>query len=117
MNLMSGVIKMLHRYSVYISLIVNTIDFEKMKAVGKNIVIKLYNQQLLISNNVGLRYFFDKINDIKSEMLKIKNANQEYFKFFSVDISFDNQKLYPQKIIKDCCNYFLLFRLICIKEN
>ncbi|WPM06077.1 hypothetical protein QIA41_03170 [Borreliella sinica] len=28
---------------------------------------------------------------------KIKNANQEYFEFFSVDGSFVNQKLYPQK--------------------
>ncbi|WKC91526.2 hypothetical protein QIA17_01645 [Borreliella californiensis] len=55
-------------------MIINTIDVEKMKTVEKNI-IEFYNQGLLISSNVGLRYYFNKINDIKSKMpvVSIKN--------------------------------------------
>ncbi|WP_235633170.1 SIMPL domain-containing protein [Borreliella mayonii] len=93
-----------------------------MKKLEKNI-IEFYNQGLLISSNVGLRYYFNKINDIKSEMLadlirntelaalefekhfgsklnKIKNENQEYFKFFLVNRKFVNQKFYPQKMLR-----------------
>ncbi|SCW33266.1 hypothetical protein SAMN02983004_00628 [Borreliella japonica] len=124
---------------MYVYLIVNTIDVRKIKAVEKNI-IELYNQGLLIINDGDSRYYFYKINHINSEMLadsirnveltvlefakhfgfksgKIKNADQEYFEFFLVDKSFGNQKLLSSKKIKACCNYFLLFRLICIKGN
>ncbi|WP_184107345.1 hypothetical protein [Borreliella lanei] len=45
-----------------------------MKTLEKNI-IELYNQGLLISINVGLRYYFNKINDIKSEMLVVSIKN------------------------------------------
>ncbi|MBB6207936.1 hypothetical protein QIA23_01630 [Borreliella lanei] len=55
-------------------LIAKTIDVEKMKTLEKNI-IELYNQGLLISINVGLRYYFNKINDIKSEMLVVSIKN------------------------------------------
>ncbi|AJA90054.1 hypothetical protein OY14_01100 [Borreliella chilensis] len=112
----------LYRYSAYVSLTVNTRDLDKMKTAEKNI-IELYNRGLLISNNGGPRYYFDKINDIKPEMLaesirnaklaalefvkhsgsklgKIKNANQGYFEFLPVDRSLGDQELYPQKILR-----------------
>ncbi|WKC79633.1 SIMPL domain-containing protein [Borreliella tanukii] len=107
-----------------------------MKILKKNI-IELYDQVLLIGNNGGSIYCFDKINDIKSEMLanlirnaelaalefaryfglklgKIKNANQKYFEFFSVDRSFDNQKLYPKRILMIIAtiSYYLPFFII-----
>lgn len=42
---------------------------------------------------------FVKYSD--SKLSKVKNANQKYFNLF----------------FKDFCDYFLLFRLICIKGN
>lgn len=121
---------------MYFSLIVNKIDVEEMKIVKKNI-IKLYDQGLLVSNNGGLKYHFNKINGIRSEMLtnsirnaelavlefvkhsvsklgKIKNANRKYFEFFSFDRSFGNQKLYPQKILRMVAtiSYYLPFFII-----
>ncbi|AIJ29592.1 SIMPL domain-containing protein [Borreliella valaisiana] len=121
---------------MYVSLIANTIGVEKMKIVEKNIV-KLHDQGLLVSNNGGLKYYFNKINDVRSEMFtnsiinaklaalefvkhfvsklsKIKNANQKYFEFFSFDRSFGNQKLYPQRILRMVAtiSYYLPFFII-----
>ncbi|EEH32139.1 putative lipoprotein [Borreliella burgdorferi 29805] len=107
---------------MYIALIANTIDIEKMKTVEKNI-IEFYNQGLPISSNRDLRYYLNRINDTNFQILagsirnaelsaleftrhfgskldKIKNANQEYFKFFLVDIIFGNPKLYPKEILR-----------------
>ncbi|WNY65694.1 SIMPL domain-containing protein [Borreliella andersonii] len=109
-----------------------------MKTQEKTIV-EFYNQGLPISSTGDLRYL-NKINDINSRILsgsirnakllalefakhfsskldKIKNTNQKYFKFFLVDGNFGNHKLSPKRNIKDCFNYLLLIRLMCIKGN
>ncbi|WNY68448.1 hypothetical protein [Borreliella lusitaniae] len=51
-----------------------------MKTLGKNI-IEFYNQILLISNNGGSRYYFDKINDIKFKMLANSIFNADLISF------------------------------------
>ncbi|WPM06076.2 hypothetical protein QIA41_03165 [Borreliella sinica] len=42
---------------MYVSLVVNAVDVEKIKVVEKNIV-ELCNQGLLINNDGGSRYYF-----------------------------------------------------------
>ncbi|MBW6186672.1 SIMPL domain-containing protein [Borrelia miyamotoi] len=112
----------LYKYNAYISLSVYTKDINKMEQASKNI-INLYNKGILFTSNDGPSYYFDKINDVKPEMLadsiknalgaalefaknsgtvlgKIKTANQGYFKFLPVDRSLENHERYPKKILR-----------------
>ncbi|QMU99026.1 DUF541 domain-containing protein [Borrelia sp. A-FGy1] len=112
----------LYKYSAYVSLNVYTKDIDKMEQASNNI-IKLYNKGVLLTSNIGPNYYFDKINDVKPEMLadsvknaklaalefannsgatlgKIKNANQGYFEFLPVDRSLGNHELYSKKILR-----------------
>ncbi|UER67415.1 SIMPL domain-containing protein [Borrelia sp. BU AG58] len=112
----------LYKYNAYVSLNVYTRDVDKMEQAGNNI-IKLYNKGVLLTSNFGPSYYFDKINDIKPEMLadsvknaelaalefaknsgatlgKIKNANQGYFEFLPIDRSLGSHELYSRKILR-----------------
>ncbi|AYE36111.1 SIMPL domain-containing protein [Borrelia turcica IST7] len=111
-----------YKYSAYASLNVHTKDIDKMEQASNNI-IKLYNKGVLLTSNVGPSYYFDRINDVKPEMLadsikkaklaalefannsgatlgKIKNANQGYFEFLPVDRSLGSHELYSKKILR-----------------
>ncbi|WP_425592810.1 SIMPL domain-containing protein [Candidatus Borrelia fainii] len=112
----------LYKYNAYVSLGIYTKDIDKMEQVSKNI-IKLYNKGVLFTGNGGPSYYFDKINDVKPEMLadsiknaldaalefsrnsgavlgKIKTANQGYFEFLPVDRSSENHERYSKKILR-----------------
>lgn len=67
---------------MYIALITNTIDIEKMKTVEKNI-IEFYNQGLPISSNRDLRYYLNRINDTNFQILagSIRNAELSALEF------------------------------------
>ncbi|WP_247065406.1 SIMPL domain-containing protein [Borrelia puertoricensis] len=112
----------LYKYNAYVSLGIYTKDIDKMEQVSKNI-IKLYNKGVLFTGNGEPSYYFDKINDVKPEMLadsiknvlgaaleflhnsdaileKIKTVNQGYFEFLSVDRSSENHERYSNKILR-----------------
>ncbi|UGQ17028.1 SIMPL domain-containing protein [Borrelia sp. RT1S] len=112
----------LYKYSAYASLNVYTNDVDKMEQASHNI-IELYNKGVLLTSNFGPSYYFDKINDVKPEMLadsiknaklaalefaknsgatlgKIKNASQGYFEFLPVDRSMGSHELYLRKMLR-----------------
>ncbi|UPA09541.1 SIMPL domain-containing protein [Borrelia nietonii YOR] len=112
----------LYKYNAYVSLGVYTKDVDKMEQASKNI-IELYNKGVLFSGNDGPSYYFDKINEVKPEMLadsvknalwaalefaqnsgavlgKIKTANQGYFEFLPSDRSSGRHERYSKKILR-----------------
>ncbi|AHH10384.1 hypothetical protein [Borrelia coriaceae] len=84
--------------------------------------MKLYNKGMFFTRNSGRNYYFNKISDVKPEMLayfvknglwivlkfvcnsdvilvKIKTAHQGCFEFLSVDRSFDNYESYSKNVL------------------
>ncbi|ACH93177.1 hypothetical protein BDCR2A_00257 [Borrelia duttonii CR2A] len=112
----------LYKYNAYVSLGVRTADVDKMEKASKNIT-ELYNKGVLLNSNLGPRYYFDKINDVKPDMLadsiknaysaalefahhsgvalgKVKTANQGYFEFIPIDRSDEDHARYSKKILR-----------------
>ncbi|WP_233275043.1 SIMPL domain-containing protein [Borrelia anserina] len=112
----------LYKYNAYVSLSIYTKDIDKMEQASRNI-IELYNKGVLFSGNDGPSYYFDKINEVKPEMLadsiqnakwaalefannsgavlgRIKTANQGYFEFLPIDRSSGEHERYSKKILR-----------------